>query len=42
MQTIQRRTLLAGSAAAFSLLGSRSRAETAPVRVGVLTDMTGL
>ncbi len=42
MKTIQRRAFLAASGAAVGLASTSSRAQTAPVRVGVLTDMTGL
>ncbi len=42
MRSMNRRTLLAASGAAAGLASFGSRAEDLPVRVGVLTDMTGL
>ena len=42
MRTLNRRTFLAASGAAIGLAPTASRAQESPIRVGVLTDMTGL
>ena len=42
MPSIDRRTLFAASAATFLTAARGAKAQAAPVRVGVLTDMTGL
>jgi branched-chain amino acid transport system substrate-binding protein len=41
-QTIRRRTLLSAAAAAAVAPGHRARAADRPIRIGVLTDMTGV